>query len=336
MYDALVGLQDSVSVLKGIGPKSVRLLAKLDVHTIGDLLTMFPRRFEDRTQTSSLSACLDGEAAYVTGIADAFTERQIRKGLTLSKLTFRDEAGAEGEAVWFVPKGKLSRIQGMRISLYGKVKRGYGKISFQNPDIALLPSEQQDAAPNLGLVPVYGLTEGLAQANLREWVEAALTTYAPTLSDELPGTLRAKYGLPHRMTAIKDMHIPANAKHHEMARRRFAYEELLILHGVLQSRKFLMADKTAPSLSLQTELQNAFVDALPFELTSSQASVIADVLTGLQSTSAMLRLIQGDVGCGKTVVAAVGLLAAVSNGFQAAFLAPTDLLARQQVTVIRG
>ena len=113
MYDARVGLQDSVSILKGIGPKSVRLLAKLDVHTIDDLLHMFPKRFEDRTQTTLLATCTDGEAAYVTGIAESFSERQIRKGLVLSKLTFRDDSGAEGEAVWFVPKAKLSRIQGM-------------------------------------------------------------------------------------------------------------------------------------------------------------------------------------------------------------------------------
>ena len=101
MYDARVGLQDSVSILKGIGPKSVRLLAKLDVHTIDDLLHMFPKRFEDRTQTSPLAACTDGEAAYVTGIAESFSERRVRHDLTLTKLIFHDDAGDEGEAVWF-------------------------------------------------------------------------------------------------------------------------------------------------------------------------------------------------------------------------------------------
>lgn len=336
MYDAHVGLQDSVSVLKGIGPKSVRLLAKLDVHTVGDLLTMFPRRFEDRTKTTYLSDCIDGEAAFVTGVAGLFSERQIRKNLSLSKLTFRDDAGVEGEAVWFVPKAKLARIHGMRISLYGKVKRAYGRISIQNPDIALLSSDQQDAIPSLGLVPVYALTEGLTQANLREWVEAALTTYAPTLPDDLPRVLRAKHGLPHQMTAIKDMHVPVSSKQLEAARRRFAYEELLTLHGVLQSRKLLLSGKSAPRVAMDPALIASFRQSLPFTLTAGQEDVIADVLNGLSSTNGMLRLIQGDVGCGKTVVAAAGLLAAVASGYQGAFLAPTDLLARQQLLVLKS
>ena len=336
MYDAHVGLQDSVSVLKGIGPKSVRLLAKLDIHTIEDLLYTFPRRFEDRTQTTLLDACTDGEFAYITGVAESYTERPIRRNLTLSKLTFRDDASAEGEAVWFVPKAKLSRIQGMRITLFGKVKRAYGKVSIQNPDINVLPDIGETEAPTLGLVPVYALTEGLSQANLRDWVALALSTYAPTLNDLLPGTLRAKHQLPHLMTAIKDMHAPLSERHHEIARRRFAYEELLILHGVLQSRRLLLADKAAPVVTLSQPVFNAFLAALPFSLTSGQEAVIKEIAEGLAMPTGMLRLIQGDVGCGKTVVAAAGLLATLASGYQGAFLAPTELLARQQLTVLRG
>ena len=123
MYDARVGLQDSVSILKGIGPKSVRLLAKLDVHTIDDLLHMFPKRFEDRTQTTLLATCTDGEAAYVTGTAESFSERRVRHDLTLTKLVFHDTAGDEGEAVWFrrvLSPAQQARIIGMQITLFGK------------------------------------------------------------------------------------------------------------------------------------------------------------------------------------------------------------------------
>ena len=336
MYDAHVGLQDSVSVLKGIGPKSVRLLAKLDIQTIEDLLYTFPRRFEDRTQTTLLDACTDGEPAYVAGVADSFTERQIRRGLTLSKLTFRDDAGAEGEAVWFVPKAKLSRIQGMRITLFGKVKRAYGKVSIQNPDINVLPDIGETEAPTLGLVPVYALTDGLSQANLRDWVALALSTYAPTLTDLLPGTLRAKHQLPHLMTAIKDMHAPASERHHETARRRFAYEELLILHGVLQSRRILLAGKSAPELRLPASVYASFLESLPFTLTTGQEVVAGEVLESMGKASGMLRLVQGDVGCGKTIIAAAALLTALACGYQGAFLAPTELLARQQLIVLRN
>ena len=339
MYDARVGLQDSVSILKGIGPKSVRLLAKLDVLTIYDLLHMFPKRFEDRTQTSPLAACTDGEAAYVMGIAESFSERRVRHDLTLTKLIFHDDAGDEGEAVWFrrvLSPAQQARIIGMRITLFGKVKRGYGKVALQNPDINVLATVGGTDTPDLGLVPVYGLTDGLTQANLREWAEAALTTYAPTLTDLLPGTLRAKHQLPHLMTAIKDMHIPSSERHHETARRRFAYEELLILHGVLQSRRMLLADKSAPIVNIDQPTFDAFVKALPFDLTSGQVDVIDDVLKSLRHSSGMVRLIQGDVGCGKTVVAAVGLLAVLTCGLQGVFLAPTELLARQQLVVLRN
>jgi ATP-dependent DNA helicase RecG len=339
MYDAHVGLQDSVSVIKGIGPKSVRLLAKLDVRTVDDLLQMFPRRFEDRTQTSLLESCLDGEAAYVTGVAASVTESRTRTGLTLTKLIFHDDAGDEGEAVWFrrvYSPAQQARIAGMRITLFGKVKRGYGKVSLQNPDITVIAPGSGSETPDLGLVPVYGLTDGLSQTNLREWVEAALSIYAPTLTDQLPGNLRAKHQLPHLMTAIKDMHVPASERLHEAARRRFAYEELLILHGVLQSRRLLLADKAAPVVKLTQPIFNAFLAALPFSLTSGQLAVIQEIVEGLAMPTGMLRLIQGDVGCGKTVVAAAGLLATLSSGYQAAFLAPTELLARQQLTVLRG
>lgn len=339
MYDALVGLQDSVSVLKGIGPKSVRLLAKLDIHTIEDLLYMFPRRFEDRTQTSLLAACADGEAAYVTGVAESFTERQIRRDLTLTKLMFHDDAGDEGEAVWFrrmFSPAQQARMTGMRITLFGKVKRAYGKVSLQNPDTNVLPNNGGTETPDLGLVPVYALTEGLSQANLREWVAAALSAYAPTLTDLLPGALRVKHHLPHLMTAIKDMHAPASERHHEAARRRFAYEELLILHGVLQSRRLLLADKAAPVITLSQSVFNTFLASLPFTLTSGQESVIQEIVEGLEQPSGMLRLVQGDVGCGKTLVAAVALLGALSCGYQGAFLAPTELLARQQLIVLRN
>lgn len=336
MYDAHVGLQDSVSVIKGIGPKAVRLLAKLDVQTIEDLLWMFPRRFEDRTQTALLAACIDGEAAFVTGVAQSVTETRTRTGLTLTKLVFHDDAGDEGEAVWFVRKSQLSRIQGMRISLYGKFKRGYGKVSLQNPDITVLGTNSGAGQPSLGLIPVYGLTDGLTQANLRDWVDVALTSYAPTMSDLLPGSLRAKHQLPHLMTAFKDMHIPASERLHEAARRRFAYEELLILHGVLQTRRLLLSDKTAPVIKVEDSIINAFVAALPFALTSGQEYVINELITGLREASGVLRLIQGDVGCGKTVVAAAGMLGVVVSGYQGAFLAPTELLARQQLTVLRN
>jgi ATP-dependent DNA helicase RecG len=138
------------------------------------------------------------------------------------------------------------------------------------------------------------------------------------------------------MTAIKDMHVPASERLHEAARRRFAYEELLILHGVLQSRRLLLADKAAPVVNLTQPIFNAFLAALPFSLTSGQLAVIQEIVEGLAMPTGMLRLIQGDVGCGKTVVAAAGLLATLSCGYQAAFLAPTELLARQQLTVLRG
>ena len=339
MYDAHVGLQDSVSVIKGIGPKSVRLLAKLDVRTVDDLLQMFPRRFEDRTQTSLLESCLDGEAAYVTGVAASVTESRTRTGLTLTQLIFHDDAGDEGEAVWFrrvYSPAQQARIAGMRITLFGKVKRGYGKVSLQNPDITVIATGSGTDTPDLGLVPVYGLTDGLSQTNLREWVEAALSTYAPTLTDHLPANLRVKHQLPHLMTAIKDMHLPASERLHEAARRRFAYEELLILHGVLQSRRLLLADKAAPVVKLSQPVFNAFLAALPFSLTSGQETVIQEIADGLAMQTGMLRLIQGDVGCGKTVVAAAGLLATLASGYQGAFLAPTELLARQQLMVLRG
>ncbi|MFM7187643.1 MAG: ATP-dependent DNA helicase RecG [Armatimonadota bacterium] len=332
-----MGLQDSVNVIKGIGPKSVRLLAKLDVHTVDDLLRMFPRRFEDRTQTSMLENCLDGEAAYVTGTAISITESRTRTGLTLTKLVFRDDAGDEGEAVWFKPvsRAQQARMNGMRITLFGKVKRAFGKVSLQNPDIHVFAPGSGSDSPDLGLVPVYGLTDGLSQANLREWAEMALSAYAPTMVDPLPGNLRAKHRLPHVMTALKDMHFPASERLHEAARRRYAYEELLILHGVLQSRRLRLADKSAPVIRISQSMFSAFKADLPYTLTSGQEAVIKEIIEGLALSAGMLRLLQGDVGCGKTVVAAAGLLATLASGYQGTFLAPTELLARQQLDVLR-
>lgn len=336
-----MGLQDAVTKLKGVGPRANALLKNLGIQTISDLIYCFPRRYEDRTQILFVVDCIDGESACVHGTVLSFDESLLKNRLTLTKLIFRDDHDNVGEAVWFrrvAVQAVRSRALGRRVAIYGKVKIDRFRTSLQNPDLTWLPDTDGDISliPTQGLVPVYALTDGLTQSQLRVWVSNALSQYAPSMVDGLPGVLRAKHGYNHIMTCLKYMHNPTNAEEGEAARQRFAYEELLVLQTFLQMRRLQDSQKQAPPLRQSNIFEDQFVSNLPFVLTPEQMTVLMEIRTDLSTTKPMLRLLQGDVGCGKTVVAAGALLQAVANSKQAVFLAPTEILARQQLSALRS
>ncbi len=325
-----------VQYLRGVGPARAALLARLGIETIRDLLLHLPRRHEDRRNPTPLSHLADGiEQAAIVRIEAVRTIR-TRRGTTLIRAGIVDATGA-AHAVWFNQPYLAQRLsRGTQVSLYGRVERMGRGLQFVSPEVEPL---EPDAEPwNVGrLVPVYPSTEGLPQRPLRAIVREALTGYADAPADVLPAPLRDHHHLPGLRQALWAAHFPDDDASQAAARRRLAFEELLILQlGILRQRRDLQATPRGALYGPPGDLVPRFLASLPFPLTSAQQRVVDEILADTRQPVPMNRLLQGDVGSGKTIVAAAALLACVEGGYQGALMAPTEILAEQHYLTLRG
>ena len=323
-------LDDSIQFVKGIGPKKAKLFEKLHIRTLRDALETYPRDYEDRTRITRI-ADIDAEDKYAIR-AVVGTEpkvNRIRKGLTLVKCTIFDESGSLNVTYFNNPYAAALLRVGQEYVFYGKVQgwgRGRTLISPQSEKVA------PDAAHPGRIVPVYPLTAGLTQRDMERVTDAALAAVPGGWPDPLPEVLRAKYRLLDAADALAAIHRPQTADEVGQARRRMVFEELFLLCCGLQQLK--ERRKADTGIVFAQNGLDAFFETLPFSPTGAQRRAIAEIAADCASGRPMNRLVQGDVGSGKTVVAAALCALAAQNGWQAAFMAPTEILATQHAETL--
>ncbi len=322
-------LEESVEALPGIGPKLGASLRALGVASILDLLLYRPRRYEQPAPAARIADLLAGQEATIDGEVVSVSSRPARRrGLTIVEAGIRDETG-QIPAVWFNQAWVAERLRpGTRVRLRGAIERAGG---FVVRDYDLGDGECRLEQP----APVYPASEALSSRRLRELILRALD-HVEDIQDPLPGSIRAGLGLPLKRDAVRALHRPETPGLAELGRRRLALEELLVLQLGLVRRRAGTAEAVAPGLGPPGELAARYRGALPFTLTEAQERAIAEIDHDLAKTVPMERLLQGDVGSGKTVVALYALLRALERGYQGVLMAPTETLAEQHFLTIDG
>jgi ATP-dependent DNA helicase RecG len=319
------GVRAPVRFAKGVGPQRERLLQKLGIHTIEDLLTYFPKRIEDRRETKKIIQLRHGDRVTVKGRVRAIDIIKPRENLEIIKAAIQDNTGIL-YAVWFnQPWLKNQLIQGEMISLYGTVENTYGQLQMSNP-------VWEPATKNFltgRLVPIYPATEGLKPSLLYRLIQNNLALYRPALTDLIPEEIRRRHGLLPRAEAFEKIHFPQSLEDYQRAHDTLAFEELLLFQIGVALEKQRIGERPGRSLTISDERLEEFFGVLPFKLTRAQERAIAEIRADLAAPRPMNRLLQGDVGSGKTVVATAACLIAVESGYQAAFMAPTEILAQQ-------
>lgn len=320
----------SVQFIKGVGPSKKKLFEKLGVETIEDLLYFFPRRYEDRTQMTPLSEVKPGDTLTVTGKVMA---RGARQSWYTRKHVYEmavDDGRGRLFVVWFnQPYLDKYFSVGTPVVLYGRVELYKDRLQMVSPEYEIIDKED-DLNLNMGrIVPVYPLTKGFSQRTLRKVIYRCLENYLPELPDVLPVWVRNKYRLPNIRRSLAQIHFPENRALQESAHRRVSFEEFFLFQISVIKRRMSIASQQGFAHRIGLDFVSQFAGMFPFPLTGAQQRVIREITGDMQRDHPMMRLLHGDVGSGKTVVALFGCLAAVANGAQAALMAPTEILARQ-------
>ena len=314
-----------LSDIKGIGPKRIELLHKLGIHTLSDLLTYYPSSYLDYSACTPVSELEDGSFASVQVKLTSGPSWYSRKGLTTVSVYGRDPAGKRVALRWFnQPYRAKSLAEGQTYIASGRVHIGEkGAPALLNPTLA---KELR------GIVPVYATLKGLTQCNLRDGIRAALE--GAVIDETLPASLLKKHDLPGRREALWELHFPADRTRLDAARRRRAYEDALCYFLASQELKQERRRKNGIAFSALDALPE-YLKTLPFTPTHAQQRVLAEVARDMSSPIPMNRMIEGDVGSGKTSIALFALYAAARDGRQGALLAPTEILARQHYQALK-
>ena len=320
----MADLGTDVRYIKGVGEQKAKALEKLGIRTLQDLISYFPRAYDDRRGIVKIKDLQDGESACVEAMVAATpTLSRIRKGLELVKLRAVDESGTLDITFFNQAYRKTSLIPGETYTFYGKAEGNLLRKTMTNPVV-----EKEGRRELTGrIVPIYPLTAGISQLTLIRAMEQGLAACRNLLADPLPDEVRQEHGLCHTGYAYEKIHFPGDEKELADARRRLVFEELFLLAiGLKKLRRRRDGLRCRPFGD--TDL-SAFYAALPFSLTGAQQRAIGEILGDFASGRPMNRLVQGDVGSGKTMVAAAAMACAVLNGCQAALMAPTEILAEQ-------
>ena len=332
------GLATPVQFVKGVGPRYAAALEKLGITTVEDLLFHFPLRYEDRRNFRPLGRIMHGETVVTCGrVVGANVERSPKRNMSLMKAVIQDETG-HAELVFFNQhwlKNVFDRLKGKEVSVYGTAQRNNAMLSFQHPDWEEL-TEDADSIHLHRIVPVHPATEGLSPKGLRNMIWNALEKYGEFLEELLPPDLVARRRLPPLQACVRQVHFPDNEQLLETARQRLVFDELFRLQCALALRKQNVGNEL-PGVPFQIRDEDLaeFRKALPFSLTGAQDRCVAEIRKDMGAPRPMNRLLQGDVGSGKTIVAAAAIHTAVRNGYQVAMMVPTEILAEQHYNVLR-
>jgi ATP-dependent DNA helicase RecG len=329
------GLATKLQFLKGVGPERAKQLARKGLDTIEDALFFLPLRHEDRTQLTPFARLAPGEvytsAGEVVGISPP---PPGRRRVPLSAL-LRDASGY-ASASWF-GGGYMARVlkRGQRVVVHGKVERFQGRLTFRHPEFEIVESGEDDRLHTGRLVPVYSLTEGLPQRPLRRLMWQIVEQFGGEVEEILPEPLRARRRLVGLAAALRAAHFPETDDARAAAHRRLAFDDFLLLQLGLAILRSRITRAAGLAMQPRGELVARLRAALPYALTSAQERVWGEIRGDMAAPYPMHRLLQGDVGSGKTIVAAHGVLTAVEAGYQAAVMAPTEILAEQHFMTFR-
>jgi ATP-dependent DNA helicase RecG len=335
---ATTPLDESVQFLKGVGPRRADALARLGVHTARDLLFHAPRRYEDASTVTRIGAAPVGGDVTVIGEVVSKGVLPTRTGLRIFQLVLRDQSGSIECSFPGQPFLDRTFRRGDIVLVSGPVRFYHGR-QIQPREFVILGSAGEGVEASGKVLPIYPATEGLSQKVVRAIIDDNLDRLLPLLqaADAVPRALTEAAQLPTLMQAVAALHRPETLRHGEQARRRLAFDELLflqLLHARVRTRH--AAQSGGIAFRRTDELIGALYRALPFTLTAAQTRVIAEIFGDMTAGRRMNRLLQGDVGSGKTIVALFAMLLAVESGYQAALMAPTEILAEQHARTLRG
>lgn len=318
----------------GIDAKNLKKLEKLGIKSIADMLYYFPRAYDDRTNIKKIGELRGEEYVVLKATLMTVTAPPTRSGLKMVKATATDGSGII-ELVWFqMPYLRKTLKIGEEYIFIGQVKRGY-IFQIVNPEFKL--SSNQKRLDEGEILPIYSSSKELPQNSLRKLMEKMLNTTLAVIEENIPEEIIKKYKLMGRKEALREIHFPKNSKNLEEAKRRFAVEELLVLEmGILQKR-FEVDNQNIERYYLEDKktLVKAYLSSLPFELTNAQKRVITEIYKDLANGRVVNRLVQGDVGSGKTAVSMVLLLYMLENSYQGVLMAPTEILAVQHYLSVK-
>jgi ATP-dependent DNA helicase RecG len=322
-----------VDVLPGVGPRHSKTLQRLGLETLEDMLYYFPRRYDDYSQLKPINRLDYGEQVTVIGTVESTSSRKVRNGrVHITESVISDGTG-NLRVTWFNQPWISKKIRnGTQVVLSGKIDQYLGRLTMNSPEIEQI--DQQNLHTNR-IVPVYPLTANITQRWLRRLMYRVVTHWAPRLDDPLPQNLCKEDGLIDYSTAIHQVHFPDSMKQLEASRHRLAYEEIFFLQLGMLNQKQNWRKRQARVFETPLDWINAQKAALPFQLTSAQEHALVEIRSDLASGHPMNRLLQGDVGSGKTIIAALGIAMVVRHGPQAAIMAPTSILAEQHYSSMR-
>ena len=323
----MIDLEKDVKYIKGVGPNRVQLLNKLGVFTLKDLITYYPRTYEDRSKPKNIAECIDGEEVLIEAYASGRVSDVKLRGKTMQKLIIRDETGT-ATAVWFNQSYLKNKFeQGKKYTFYGKINNTFGRITINSPVF-----DEEGKTSNTGkIIPIYPLTFKLSQNMIRKIMENAMKEVEGKLEETLPEYILKEYKLEGINEATKNIHFPKEFKDFNVARKRLVFEELLTMQlALLELKNSYINEEKGIQFSKNVHMSD-IINKLPFQLTNAQRRVLEEIDNNMESEKPMNRLLQGDVGSGKTVIAMCSAYKAVKCGYQVAIMAPTAILATQHL-----
>ena len=322
-------LTDDVKFVKGVGPNRVKLLNKLNIYNLEDLITYYPREYEDRSKPKKIADSENGEECLIEGIVTSHIKeiRTHRKNMIIYKLIVRDDTDS-CELVWYNQSylKKMFRI-GETYKFFGRINKRIGQTEMVSPVYDLEGNNKNTGR----IIPIYPLTYSLSQNTLRHIIEEGLKQAKDKIAETLPEYILEEYKLMKLKNAMQSIHFPKELKDFGEARNRLAFEELLTMQLLLLNLKNKYKN-TEKGIKFDSKVKMSdVINDLPFKLTKAQTRVLEEIDSDMESDKAMNRLLQGDVGSGKTIVSIIAAYKAVKSGYQMAMMAPTSILASQHL-----
>ena len=322
-------LTDDVKYVKGVGPNRAKLLNKLNIFNVKDLITYYPREYEDRSKAIKINEVSDGQECLIEGIVVSKINeiRTYKKNMTIYKLIVRDDTGT-CELIWYnQPYLKTIFKLGQEYRFYGKVHQKIGIYEMNSPIF-----EEKGKSNKTGrIIPIYPLTYNLNQNTIRKIIENSLLAVKDKINESIPEYILKEYNLLKIKEAIEKIHFPNNFNEFDNARKRLVFEELLTMQLLLLTLKNKYKNNESGICFNKDAKMSDVINKLPFKLTKAQIRVLEEIDNDMESNKAMNRLLQGDVGSGKTIVAIIAAYKAVISGYQVAIMAPTSILASQHL-----
>jgi ATP-dependent DNA helicase RecG len=325
------GLDSPITVISGIGPTQSRRLARLGLRTIRDMLYFFPRRYDDFSTLKTISQLQYGEEVTIMGQITAVSTRRSKGGQSITQVVVEDGSGSV-EVTWFNQPHLAKQLKPARqIVLSGRVNEFLGRLTFQSPQWEPLDRQLLHTAR---IVPIYPLTEGISARWLRKLMKRTVDYWSHRIPDHLPSEVRSRLDLWDLEVALRQIHFPDDMTSLETARHRLAFDELFVVQvGVLRQRQRWQSE-SARSIPADAAVLQRFTASLPFALTGAQERTLSEIVEDMSQERPMSRLLQGDVGSGKTVVAAAAMALTTAAGAQTALMAPTEILAEQHFRTV--